>query len=130
MNRLIFAAALVSSTAIGFQLSSTRADVLFYTLPGKSGLTVTLQGATGVNPGGTVTYTHPKFGKIHFDRESIDIHKVPTVQSQFNKQLNKAGSSADQCMAAAQFALRHGLLMQFHMAVDKALAADPKHVRA
>jgi hypothetical protein len=122
--------AVVVLLAIVVDVAPARADVLFYTLPGKSGLTVTLQGATGVNPGGTVTYTHPKFGKIHFDRESIDIHKVPTVQSQFTKQLNKAGSSADQCMAAAQFALRHGLLMQFHMAVDKALAADPKHVRA
>jgi hypothetical protein len=115
---------------------SARADILFYTLPGDSGLAVTLEGATGVNPGGTVTYTHPKFGKIHFDRASIDIRKVPTLPSQFSKQLNKAGAisppsqSAEACMAASQWALRHGLLKQFHTAVDKALAADPKHVRA
>src|SRR5262245_35508174 len=65
-----------------------RADVLFYSLPGDSGLAVTLEGTTGVNPGGTVTYTHPKFGKIHFDRASVDIRRVPTLQSQFSKQLN------------------------------------------
>ncbi len=115
---------------------ATRADVLFYTLPGKSGLAVTLEGSTGVNPGGTVTYTHPKFGKIHFDGASVDIRKVPTLTSQFTRQLNKAvalddrGQSAEACMAASQWALRHGLLKQFHSAVDKALAADPTHVRA
>ena len=84
-----------------------------------------------MNPGGTVTYTHPKFGKIHFDRASVDIRKVPALTAQFTRQLNKAvalddrGQSAEACMAASQWALRHGLLKQFHMAVDKALAADP-----
>ena len=117
---------LLALAAVG---APARGDVLFYTLPGNSGLTVTLEGATGVNPGGTVTYTHPKFGKIHFDGESIDIRKVPTLQSQFTKLLNKSGNSPDQCLAASQWALRHGMLRQYHLAVDKALAADPQHVR-
>jgi Protein of unknown function (DUF1570) len=122
--------AVVVALLVLYMALPARADVLFYTLPGKSGLTVALQGDTGVNPGGTVTYTHPKFGKIHFDRASVDIRKVPTVQSQFTKQLNKAGTNAEACMAAAQWALRHGMLRQFHMAVDKTLAADPRNVRA
>jgi hypothetical protein len=110
--------------------SAAQADVLFYTLPTKKPIVVTLQGDTGVNPGGTVTFTHSKFGKIHFDRENVDIRRVPTLKAQFSKQIAKAGNDADACMAAAQWALRHGLLPQFHTAVDKALAADPKHLRA
>jgi hypothetical protein len=128
------AAAIVASVILS--PCAVRADILFYTLPGDSGLAVTLEGSTGVNPGGTVTYTHPKFGKIHLDRASVDIRRVPTLTSQFQKQLNKAAlvtppsQNADACMTAAQWALRHGLLRQFHTAVDKALAADSKHVRA
>ncbi len=108
---------------------AARADILFYTLPsGKA--RVVLQGSAGINPGGTATFSHPKFGKIHFDVDDVDIRKVPTLQSQFTKVLGRAGNDGEKCMAAAQWALRHGLLPQFYTAVDKALVADPNNVRA
>jgi hypothetical protein len=106
------------------------ADVIFYRLPTRSGSVVILQGATTVNPGGTVTFSHHKFGKIHFDLESTEIRKAPTLQSQFNRVLGRAGNDANKRMEAAQWALRHGLLPQFYDAVDKTLEADPQHLRA
>jgi hypothetical protein len=89
-----------------------------------------LQGSAGINPGGTATFTHPKFGKIHFAVEDVEIRKVPTLPQQFTRVLGRAGNDAEKCMEAAHWALRHGLLPQFHSAVDKALAADPNHPRA
>ena len=106
-----------------------QADIVFYTLPGTN-LQVILQGTAGINPGGAITFTHPKFGTIYFDSKQTDIRKVPTLNSQFGKVLGRAGTDADKCMEAAQWALRRGMLKQFHEAVDKALAANPKHPRA
>jgi hypothetical protein len=110
--------------------SHARADVIFYRLPISSGGTVVLEGKTMVNPGRTVTFTHPRYGTVHLDLESVDIKKAPTLEAQFNRQLGKAGKDAEQRMAAAQWALRNGLLPQFYTAIDKVLEADPNHPRA
>jgi hypothetical protein len=107
-----------------------RADVVFYRLPTKSGSVVVLEGSATVNPGGTVSFNHSKFGKIHFDIENVEIRKAPTLTSQFGRQLGRAGNDADKRMEAAQWALRHGLLPQFYDAVGKALEANPQHLRA
>jgi hypothetical protein len=106
------------------------ADIVFYRLPTKSGGVVILEGSTTVNPGGTVTFNHPRFGKIYFDLESTEIRKAPTLPAQFARQLGRAGNDADKRMAAAQWALRHGMLPQFYDAVAKTLEADPQHLRA
>ena len=117
--------------AISLLLASTaaRADIVFYKLPG-SKATLVLQGSTKVNAGGSVTFTHPKLGTMYFDIRESEIKKVPTVQEQFNKQLGKAGADPEKRYAAAQWALRHGLLNAFYQAVDKTLEADPNHARA
>lgn len=122
----------ISIVAVLLTLAAGQAlaDVVFYRLPTKSGSVVVLQGSTTVNPGGTVSYSHPRFGKIHFDLESTEIRKAPTVQAQFGRVLGRAGNDPEKLMQASQWALRHGLLPQFYDAVDKALAADPNHVRA
>jgi hypothetical protein len=44
--------------------------------------------------------------------------------------IGRAGTNPDKCMEAAHWALRHGLLQQFHQAVEKSLAANPQHPRA
>src|SRR5262245_20787765 len=85
----------------------SRADVVLYRLPTSRGDTVILEGSTTVNPGGTVTFTHARFGKIHFDLESVEIKKAPTLQTQFNRQLGRAGKDPDQRMEVAQWALRN-----------------------
>ncbi|HZN34873.1 MAG TPA: DUF1570 domain-containing protein [Pirellulaceae bacterium] len=106
------------------------ADVVFYRLPTTRGDVVMLEGATTVNPGGTVTFSHPRFGKIHFDLASTEIRKAPTVSAQFSRVLGRAGSDAEKRMEAAQWALRHGLLAQFYSTIDKVLEANPRHPRA
>ena len=122
----------IAALALGLALAplaSARADVCFYTLPGGK-YRVILQGSAGINPGGTATFTHPKFGKIHFAVEDVEIRKVPTLPQQFTRVLGRAGNDAEKCMEAAQWALRHGLLPQFYTAIDKTLAANPNHPRA
>jgi len=109
--------------------SSLRGDIVKYRLPG-SDLEVVLQGSVKTNPGGTRTLTHPKLGTLYFNLENSTVIEVPTVLEQFNRQLGKAGSDADKRFAAAQWALRHGLLNAFYQAVDKTLEANPNHARA
>src|SRR5689334_12223477 len=96
-----------------FPASSLRADIVKYQLPG-SDLQIVLQGTAQVNPGGTRTLTHPKLGTLYFNQEDSEIIKVPTVSEQFNRQLGKAGGDANKRFAAAQWALRHGLLKSFY----------------
>lgn len=113
-----------------FLPSSARADVLFYRLPTDGGEIVTLEGNTTVNPGGTVTYQHPRFGKIHFDLASTEIKKAPSILTQFTRLLGQAANDPEQRMAAAHWALRRGLLRNFYETIEKVLEVDPRHPRA
>jgi hypothetical protein len=123
---MVVAAVAVSLVVIS---SQARADIVFYQLGG--GMTVVLQGKTTVNAGGTVTFNHPKLGTMYFKLESgTEVKKVPTLQEQFNKQWGRAGADGDKRFAAAQWALRHGLLPQFYEAVNKTLEINPQHPRA
>ena len=110
--------------------SLAHADVIFYRLPTQKGSVVTLEGTATVNPGGTVTYSHPRFGRIHFDIASTEIRKAPSIPSQFSRVLGRAGKDATKLMDAAHWALRHGLLPQFYSTIDRVLEADPNHARA
>lgn len=110
--------------------SRAQGDIVLYRLPTASGPVVMLEGTTTVNPGGTVTYSHPRYGRVYFDLDSIEIKKALTLQAQFNRQLGKAGKDSQKRMAAAQWALRNGLLPQFYTAIDKVLEIDPNHSRA
>src|SRR5687768_17178615 len=120
----------IVAALVAFTESAALADIVFYRLPTKSGSVVTLEGSATVNPGGTVTFLHHKFGKIHFDIENTEIRKAPPLTSQFSRQLGRAGNDADKRMEAAHWALRHGLLPQFYDAVAKTLEANPQHLRA
>jgi hypothetical protein len=109
---------------------SARGDVVFYRLPTRGGTVVTLEGTTTVNPGGTVTFQHPRYGQVHFDLESVDIRKALSLPAQLARVLGRAGDNAEKRMAAAQWALRSGMLPQFYKAIDKVLEIDPQHPRA
>ena len=108
------------------------ADILFYNVPlsDKKKLQFVLQGTAIRNPGRSTTFQHHKFGKIYFDSREVEIRYVPSQVEVFNKMSGRAGKDADKQMEAANWALRHGLLPQFYLAVDKSLAADPNHPRA
>jgi hypothetical protein len=121
-------AALLAAMAIGWS-TPAAADVVFYRLPTARGTVVTLEGTTTVNPGGSVTYQHARFGKIYLDLASTEIRKAPPIQSQFNRQLGRAGKDAEKLLEAAQWALRRGMLPQFYSTIDKVLEANPQHPR-
>lgn len=108
-----------------------RGDIVEYTLP-NTNLVVTFQGSASVLAGGAVAYRHPKFGRLIFGLKDVKIYKGPTTQELFTRQLGKAttNNSAPEALAAAKWALHHGLLPQFHEAVDKAREIDPQNADA
>lgn len=122
--------ALLALAALAFPGAAALGDVIFYRLPAFGRAVVMLEGTTTVNPGGSVTYVHPRYGKIHFDLETTEIRRAPTIGQQFARELGRAGNDADKLMVAAQWALRRGMLPQFYSTVDKALAANPQQPRA
>src|SRR4051794_30650527 len=97
---LLFTNLLVSLPAM-----PTRGDIVFYRLPTRSAAMVILEGTTTVNPGGSVTFSHPKFGRIYFDLESVEIKKAPPLPAQFDCQLNRAGKDPERRMEVAHWAL-------------------------
>ena len=109
--------------------SLVAADIVRYRVPGIN-REVVLEGKTTVNPGGSVTFTHPRFGRLYFDVEDTRIYPVPTLESIFSRRLQAAQGNADQLLEVARWALSRGLLDRFYQAVDKALEADPQHAEA
>src|SRR5262245_15412383 len=110
--------------------ATARGDIVFYRLPTEPALEVRLEGTRPMNPGGSVTVSHSKFGRLHLPLDRVDIKKAVSLQTQFNRMLGKAGADPEGRMAAAQWALRRGMLTQFYSAIDKVLEIDPKHPRA
>ncbi|HUY32421.1 MAG TPA: DUF1570 domain-containing protein [Pirellulales bacterium] len=107
-----------------------RADLVEYLVGGNRELTLNIQGKATVHPGKTMTVTTKKFGSLHFGLDDVKIHKVPTLEQQFGKQLTQAKSDPGAVLQAAQWSLRHGMLSEFYAAVDKVLELDPKHAEA
>ena len=105
------------------------ADIVLYRVPGISRVVV-LEGKTTVNPGGSVTYTHPRFGKLYFDLQDTRIHAVPTTEAVFTRRFQAAQGNADQLLEVARWALGRGQLDRFYQAVAKALEVDPQHAEA
>jgi hypothetical protein len=129
MNRL-----LPSLLMCCLSLISTRfvaADIIMYRLP-RTRLSVVLQGSVTVNPGGTVSLRHEKFGTLHFDRNECTIHRVPTTFAIVSKKVKQAEirGDAELMMQAALWALRNGMLEKFHEAIGKTLTLNPQHPRA
>ncbi len=122
----------VGLASLLFALASpARADFVEYRLPGTD-LVILLQGSARVNPGATVSLTHPKFGALYFALNDVRVTQVPTSYSLFDRKLNTAiaAKDADQAMDAADWALNKGLLHGFYKGVDRALMYNPSHVRA
>lgn len=108
------------------------ADIVEYQIPGLSAV-VKLQGKQTANPGRTITYMHPKFGKLILGLEDVKkIHTAPPMIDIYSRKLSQAvqKKDAELVMEAGRWALGKGLLPQCYAAVDKALEIDPKHVGA
>lgn len=125
-------AVLLACAVWGLASQRGRGDIVEYIVPGLD-IIVSLQGKTTVNPGRTVTFTHPSLGhKLTMGLDDVRIFKAPTFQEVFSQRLNKAVAArdADEVMRVAQFALKHGLLREVYSAADKALEIKPDHAAA
>ena len=128
----LFALSLVLGAA---SVEPCRADLLFYT-PG--GLVVSgsrrspvfmIQGKSSRNAK-SYTFIHPRYGKMVFGLDEVEIKIAPSNNELFGRQMGKAKGNADKLMEAALWALHHGMLDQYHTAIDEAIKADPKHEKA
>lgn len=108
---------------------TANADVVIYKLPGTN-LGMVLQGSTNVNAGGTITFSHPRFGNIYFKLADVDIHKVQTMQSRYTKEVGKAGKDPEKLMVAANWALQHGMINSVYDLTKKALEQNNQHPHA
>ena len=108
--------------------SSARADIVLYNVP-HTDLIFVLQGTASTNPGRTVTFRHPKFGKLYFAMDDIQKFELPTTLSLAQMRLKKAvkDNSADSCLEAARWALHNGLLDVFYDAASAAWKIDKDH---
>ena len=87
---------LLASCLIGLAATgAARADFLTYQIPGTP-ITFMLQGRTQVNPGGTVTFTHPTLSQLlYFDLRNVSIRKAPTTAQEFNRKVGAAKQDAE-----------------------------------
>jgi hypothetical protein len=105
--------------------------VLIYDAPTIPPLKVTLQGKVQVNPGKTVSFTHP-LGTLYFGLEEVTYYTVPTLAEQFDRRLGKANQAkcASDSFDAAIWGLKHGLIDKYYKAIDQVLTLDPNHEEA
>ncbi len=81
--------------------------------------------------GGQVMYTHPEVGEpLLFQPNQVTIKHAPTIRMAFNKMLGRAGKDPEAVMEAALWALKKGLLGEFHHGVENVLALNPQDERA
>lgn len=122
-RRLSIALALVLAL-----LGAARADFVEYKL-GRA--RILLQGkATGL-AGGNMQLQHP-MGTLYFDLHDVDIHKVPSLNQQFQKRLRLAQGekNAASVFQAGVWALKHGMLSDYYDAVRQSLEVDSNFAEA
>jgi hypothetical protein len=108
--------------------SAVRADILLYPLPGTNAA-FALQGRVSVNPGGTLTFRHPRFGNLFFGLDKVSYYKAPSTREIAARRLTKAihDQDADACIEAGSWALHHGLLPKFFEVASAAWKLDGTH---
>ncbi|MFN7730550.1 MAG: DUF1570 domain-containing protein [Pirellula sp.] len=108
--------------------SAAMADFVLYKLPG-SDKTVLLEGRAKNLGAGMIEYTHPSLGTLAFSRDSAVVIKAPTKLEEYKKLLGKArqSKSVDDYLAAANLAIRRGLLDEFRECCNAAYKIDPEH---
>jgi hypothetical protein len=131
MNKSLAAGGAVALVVLCSVLHAARADIVFYRVP-NSGLRMALQGRTAVNPGGTVTFVHPRFGTLYFDLKDVEIHKLDSLTDIYRRKINRAKRDKDVAalMETAEWSLRNGMLTGVYEAVAAVLEIDPQHEAA
>jgi hypothetical protein len=125
LTQTIIALCLALATA-----HSARGDFVEYVLPGTT-LKILLQGKTTGFPGGNMSVQHP-LGTLYFGLKDCRIHKVASLNQQFQKRLRVAlaDKSAANVFQAGVWALKHGMLNEYYEAVNESLKLDPKYAEA
>ena len=101
--------------------SAARADIVLYRIP-STRLAFVLEGSASANPGGTMTFRHPKYGSLYFGLEDVKRYELPSTRAMAERKLRAAVGKKDveQCLEAARWALHHGLLDPFYEAASAA----------
>lgn len=109
----------------------SRGDILVYQYP-NSPLFFVLQGKITENKRDqSVSITDPAVGSaLHFPADSVQVYKVDTIQQEFNRKSGQAGRDANQLFQVALWALKHGMIREFHATITRVLEADSKHAGA
>lgn len=128
VHSLLIAVACFFAINLSLAVMPVRGDFIEVYVPNSS-LRVVLEGR--VVAGREVTLQH-KFGTLYFPVRSVEVHKVPTNAATYGKMASfaRANKDADAMFAAAKWALKHALLLQFSQAIDTTLELDPQHAGA
>lgn len=121
-------AVLLASLLIVAMGGVASADLIRYLVPGTD-LAVVLRGRYNVLPGGNATFTHPKLGRLSMAASDVE-HKTLTEPSDRYELMIRSAKSAEEFMAAADFALRNGLVEKVYEATAEAIALDPNNEKA
>ncbi|MEM6692489.1 MAG: hypothetical protein AAF664_23865, partial [Planctomycetota bacterium] len=103
------------------------ADYAFYTVP-NTDLRIMLEGRAKHLPGGTATVRHP-MGVLAFSSEDIRIVESPSRRDLFAIELRNArrAETPDALIAAAKWAIQHGLLKECKRTLGEAWKLNPEH---
>lgn len=106
-----------------------RSDVVLYTVPGST-LTFLLMGNASVNPGGTVSFRHPR-GMLYFDAQDCKIIKTKEKLHLYASEKVRADKqgTADAYLELALWCVEKGMLKQADAALSAAYKADADHPR-
>jgi hypothetical protein len=95
-----------------------------------SGAEVVLYG-TIKKEGVGIMFSHPEVGEpLIFQSNQVEIKTAPTLKAEFHKLMSQAGKEPDAVMRAAIWALKKGLIGEFHQGIEKVLALDSQHEAA
>jgi len=123
-NSIVFAAVIATMLAP----NCAQADVVLYTVGGTE-LTFLLQGSVTINPGGTMSLRHPKFGAVHLSQSDCELIKVDQPHHIAAELRSKALATGDpeKMLKASRWALKNGLTREFLRGIDEILKMDPDH---
>ncbi len=121
-------AILCGGVLLALLCSTANADIVLYRIPG-TGLAFKLQGKVSTNPGGTVTFRHPRYGTLYLALKDITKYELPSTKALANEKIRKAIKSQDveQCIEAARWSLHNGLIDRFFEAASAAWKIDKNH---
>ncbi|HAN97393.1 MAG TPA: hypothetical protein DCQ98_08175 [Planctomycetaceae bacterium] len=128
MRRIGMAA--LAALVIGWSAGErAAAELVKYQIPGTSSVVV-LRGRYTVLPGGNASYTHPKLGQLKMDSRDVVDHKRLDEPDELFERYERGIKTAEDAMAAADFALRNGLVTKVYECATRAIELDPNNAHA